>query len=182
MRFVETLETTRLLLRRPTVEDVAVLSGLWRDEQVQQFMGGVLSQQEADARVIDILKRWEDTGAGLWSVCEQGKDEPSGICGLGMFEEEMQIIYKLFPDIWGRGYATEAATAALAYGFQAWQLERIVGITQEANRASQHVLEKLGMHHVCSFWMWEAPQRYYELTRIESGVAMNSWDGGAGRN
>lgn len=168
MAFVELVETARLLLRRPIIKDAEVLSGLWRDEQVQHFMGGVLSQEGAEARVMDILMRWEDTGAGLWVVCEQGQNQQViGICGLGMFESELEVIYKLFPDVWGRGYATEAATAALVYGFQVLQLPRIVGITQEANCASQHVLEKLGMRHVRNFWMWDAPQRFYELTREE---------------
>lgn len=161
------IETPRLLLRRPEQADVVALSGLWRDERVQQFMGGVLLPQDADARVADILQSWKDHKAGLWVVCEHEKKRPIGLCGLSIFEAEIEIIYKFFPDYWGRGYTTEAATASLAYGFQILQIDRIIGITQEANYASQHILEKLGMHHIHSLLKWDAPQRVYELTRVE---------------
>jgi [ribosomal protein S5]-alanine N-acetyltransferase len=73
----------------------------------------------------------------------------------------------LAPAYWGYGYATEAATACLTYGFQTLQLDHIIGVTQEANRGSQRVLEKLGMRHLRNLWKWNAPQRLYQLTRTE---------------
>ncbi|GAC1363160.1 MAG: GNAT family N-acetyltransferase [Ktedonobacteraceae bacterium] len=159
------LETTRLHLRRPTQADARVLCQLWRDEQVQQFMGGVRSQQDAEAQMASILQEWQDYKAGLWAVCEQGRDRPIGLCGFGIFEAEVEIIYKLFPTFWGRGYATEATTACLAYGFQILQLDCVIGITQEANCASRRVLEKVGMHYMRKLWRWESLQCVYEVTR-----------------
>jgi [ribosomal protein S5]-alanine N-acetyltransferase len=161
----EPIETSRLLLRRPTPREVGTLSTLWCNEQVQQFMGGVLSQQDAQARMIDILHQWEESKAGLWAVYEREHGDLIGLCGLGRFESETELIYKLFPVFWGRGYATEAAAASLAYGFQTLQLDRIIAVTQEANRRSQRVLEKLGMRHRRTLWKWEAVQRVYELTQ-----------------
>ncbi|HEY6408211.1 MAG TPA: GNAT family protein, partial [Ktedonobacteraceae bacterium] len=70
------IETSRLLLRCPTQADVGILSYLWRNKQVQQFMGGILSQQDAEARMVDILHQWEENQAGLWTVCEHEKNEP----------------------------------------------------------------------------------------------------------
>lgn len=161
------IETPRLLLRRPEQTDALVLRDLWRDERVQHFMGGILSQQEADARVADILQSWQDHKAGLWAVCERENNRPIGLRGLGIFEAEIEIIYKFFPIYWGRGYATEAVNASLTYGFQMLQIDRIIGVTQEANYVSWHILEKVGMHHIHNLWKWDAPQRVYVLTRVE---------------
>jgi len=161
------IETSRLLLRCPTQADVGILSHLWRNKQVQQFMGGILSQQDAEARMVDILHQWEENQAGLWTVCEREKHEPIGLCGFGLFEAETELIYKLFPAFWGRGYASEAATTCLAYAFQALQRDHIIAVTQEANQRSQRVLEKLGMRQRGTLWKWEALQRVYELSRTE---------------
>jgi ribosomal-protein-alanine N-acetyltransferase len=128
-------------------------------------MGGVLLQQDAEARMIGILHQWEESTAGLWAVCKREKGDLIGLCGFGMFESETEVIYKLFPVFWGHGYATEATAASLAYGFQTLQLDRIIGVTQEANQRSQRVLEKLGMRQRCTLWKWEAAQRVYELNR-----------------
>lgn len=163
----QTIETTRLLLRRPKQADADILSGLWRDARVQQFMGGVLSQQDADTRVADILRSWRDYRAGLWTVCERRSKNIIGLCGLNVFEAEIEIIYKFFPAYWGHGYATEAATACLDYGFQILKLDRVIGVTQEANDASRRILEKVGMHSIRNISRWGASQYVYELTRSE---------------
>ncbi len=163
----QVIETTRLLLRRPEQADASVLSGLWRDELAQRFMGGVLSQQDADMRIADVLQSWKDYKAGLWAVYEREDNKPLGLCGLSIFEAEIEVIYKLFPKYWGHGYATEAAAASLTYSFQILQIDRIIGVTQEANNASQHVLEKVGMHYIRSLPRWNTLQYVYELTRSE---------------
>lgn len=163
----QVVETTRLLLRRPVPTDARILSDLWRDERVQQYMGGVLSQHDADTHVANVLQSWKDYKAGLWAVYKRENNRLIGLCGLSIFEAEIEIIYKLFPDYWGHGYATEAATTTLAYGFQILKLDRIIGVTQEANHASQHVLEKIGMHYMRNLSKWNALQYVYELTRSE---------------
>jgi len=166
-RRVEVIETSRLLLRRPVLTDKDILSSILLDEQAQRFLGGVLSPDDAEARITALLQTWEDQKGSAWAVCEQGKDTPCGTCALDMFEEEIEISYRFSPVVWGRGYATEAAAACLCYGFRDLGFTRIIGVTQEANRGSQHVLEKLGMKHVRNLWKWEAPQRYYEITSLE---------------
>jgi RimJ/RimL family protein N-acetyltransferase len=164
------METLRLLLRRPTLTDTTFLSSLFQNEQVKRFLGGALLPQAAEERVARIFRSWEardDETWGEWVVCEKGSNELVGICSLGFFETEVEVAYMLAPAYWGCGYATEAATACLAYSFQTLQLDHIIGVTQEANRGSQHVLEKLGMRHVRNLWKWNASQRLYQVTRTE---------------
>ncbi len=57
---------------------------------------------------------------------------------------EVDLGYRFFKDYWGRGLATEAARATLAYGVETLQLQRIIGIADVENRASIRVLEKVG--------------------------------------
>jgi RimJ/RimL family protein N-acetyltransferase len=166
----ETIETLRLLLRRPTLTDRAFLTSLFQNEQVKRFLGGALSPLAAEERVARLFRSWEPIEGqawGEWVVCEKGSSEAVGICSLGFFETEIEVAYMLAPAYWGYGYATEAATACLAYGFQTLQLDHIIGVTQEANHGSQRVLENLGMHHVRNLWKWNAPQRLYQATRTE---------------
>jgi ribosomal-protein-alanine N-acetyltransferase len=166
----EAVETPRLLLRRPTLTDTSFLTSLFQNEQVKRFLGGALSPQAAEERVARLFRSWEAIDGqtwGEWVVCEKGSNESVGICSLGFFETEVEVAYMLAPVYWGHGYATESATACLAYGFQTLQLDHIIGVTQEPNLGSQRVLEKLGMRHVRDLWKWNAPQRLYQVTRTE---------------
>ena len=81
-------------------------------------------------------------------------------------EEEIEISYMFFPAIWGQGRATEAVSASLNHGFDHLRFEKIIAITQEANRRSCRLLEKVGMHHLHNICLWNATQRVYEITRV----------------
>jgi RimJ/RimL family protein N-acetyltransferase len=91
------LETTRLHLLPPQVEDKTHLSQLWQLEAVQRYMGGVLSSQDSEAKMNEIIKIWEQKGMGLWVVFKKEGNERLGLCGIGDFEGKIEVIYKLFP-------------------------------------------------------------------------------------
>src|SRR5262249_22469352 len=63
------------------------------------------------------------------------------------FTPAVEVGWRLAFDYWGKGYATEGAKAALAYGFGTLNLEEIVSITSVQNERSRHVMEKIGMQH-----------------------------------
>lgn len=155
------LETGRLRLECLTEKDGLMLTGLWQNEQVQAFLGGAVSERVAGERFAEISAHWREHGYGMYVVRRKSSDEPVGICGLSCLGEEVEVAYKFWPHYWGSGYATEAATSCLGYGFCALHLERIVGITQEANAGSQRVLEKIGLHLERRIVMWNSPQRVY---------------------
>lgn len=161
------LETARLRLERPTEKDGPALRGLWRDEQVQSFLGGAVSERVAGERFAGILAHWREHGYGMYVVRRKPSGEPVGLCGLSRLGEEVEVAYKFWPHFWGRGYATESAAACLGYGFRALDLERIVGIAQEANAGSRRVLEKIGMRHERGVVMWGFPQRVYAINGPE---------------
>ena len=83
----------------------------------------------------------------MWKLLEAGSGQMIGFCGLQPLPNtaEIEIGWWLAPSHWGRGLATEAARAVLQDGFGRAGLQRIVAIAHPDNRASRHVMEKLGM-------------------------------------
>lgn len=159
------LETTRLYLRQPIRADAAILYRQWLDPQIQQFLGGVVTPVVAKLRMTSLLEHWEHYGYGNWSIFERTSDTLIGLAGLGHCESEVEISYRFFPEFWGHGYATEAAQASIEIAFEWLGMERLVGVTQQANAGSQRVLEKIGMRHTRDFVKWNSPQYYYEIER-----------------
>ena len=86
-------------------------------------------------------------GFGFWGVREKDREGLIGFCGLRHVEptEDVEILYGVDPRLWGRGYATEAARALLAWVFRETGLPRIFAGADPPNRASFRVLQKLGM-------------------------------------
>lgn len=66
---------------------------------------------------------------------------------------------------WGHGYATEAARAALAYGFDILKLDRIIALAKPNNVASRRVMEKKGMRYVKDTEYWGITCAYYEIKK-----------------
>ena len=94
--------------------------------------------------VQNFSKRWRERGFGLWSVSEKNSDEMFGYCGFQYFDEtlDVEISFAYFEDFWGRGFAAEAANAALKFGFEKLSLVRIFAATHPENIASRRVLKK----------------------------------------
>ena len=88
-------------------------------------------------------------GFGFWGVREKGREDLVGFCGFRYVEpgDDVEILYGIDPPLWGRGYATEAARALLAWAFRDTGLPRVFAGTDPPNRASLRVLEKLGMRY-----------------------------------
>ncbi len=174
MNGTQRLETDRLLLTRPQHEEEKELGGLWRDEQVRQYLGGVVSEDIVEKKLQWLQTHWKQAGFGQWTVYEKATEQIAGLCGLHHSEEGIELSYMFYPAFWGKGIATEAAQACLAQGFEELELERIVVITQEANTASCRLAEKLGMRKIDRRWQWEAWQSIYEIAREKLSVEADS--------
>jgi RimJ/RimL family protein N-acetyltransferase len=96
---------------------------------------------------------FEQQGFGPWAVGVRGTASFIGFVGLSVprftahFTPCVEIGWRIAADHWNRGYATEAARAALHMGFDVYQLEEIVSFTVPANLPSRPVMEKIGMTH-----------------------------------
>lgn len=157
------IETTRLNLCRPTPEVMPILENLWRDEKVRQFLGGVISDDLIQQRMMTLQNHWDVRQFGQWVVFERASNEVVGLCGLHTSEDGVELSYMLFPRFWGKGLAGEAAAASLEHGFGSLRLDRVIAITQESNIKSCRLLRKIGMQHVKNFERFNAVQCLFEV-------------------
>lgn len=148
------LTTARLRLRQWREEDLAPFAALNADPQVMEFFPKVLTRAESDAVAGRIRDHFARHGFGLWAVEAPGAADFVGFVGLAVpsfeahFTPCVEIGWRLAREHWGHGYATEAATAALAFGFGDRALEEIVAFTVPANIPSRRVMGRLGMRRL----------------------------------
>jgi RimJ/RimL family protein N-acetyltransferase len=149
---VPVLETTRLVLRGWKESDLAPFAALNDDPLVMEHFPSRLTRADSDAMVASFGEHFARHGLGLWAVEAPGVAELLGFVGLSIprFESHftpcVEIGWRLAREHWGRGYAPEAARAALRFGFEQRGLDQIVSFTVPANLKSRRVMEKLAMH------------------------------------
>ena len=145
------LRTERLLLRRWRLEDLPPFAALNADPVVMAYFPATLSPSESAALVERIEASFEVNGFGLWAVEIPGEAACIGFVGLApvdfdvFFAPAIEVGWRLARDFWGRGLATEAARAAVAFGFQEHGLPEVVSFTTHENARSRAVMERLGM-------------------------------------
>jgi RimJ/RimL family protein N-acetyltransferase len=147
------LATQRLHLRAFSVDDAEAFFKLNADPDVMRYTGDdPFSSLEHTKTFLSNYPDYRKNGYGRWSVVLKSTGECIGWCGLKLHESGMvDIGYRFHKNQWGKGYATEAASACIDYGFHTLGLEEIVGRCAADNLASIRVLEKIGL----TFWKIE---------------------------
>jgi RimJ/RimL family protein N-acetyltransferase len=151
---VEKIETPRLLLRRPVPADVPALARINADPEVMKYIGAgrVRTFDETAEGVARAIREWDERGHGMFSVDRRDTGEYVGWVALTepAFLPEVlpaiEIGWRLDRAHWGHGFATEAARAALRFGFETCGFDAVLSIRHVANDASRRVMEKLGLH------------------------------------
>ena len=146
---IPTLETERLRLRPLRESDFEDYAALYADPEVLRYLGSGPEPWDRGRcwRHMAFLKgHWELAGAGMWAVELR---ETGGFLGLiGFAAPEgwpgFELAWTLARPFWGRGYATEGARAALAYGFKVQRRDRVVSLIHPENQASIRLAERLG--------------------------------------
>jgi RimJ/RimL family protein N-acetyltransferase len=150
---VPVIETVRLRLRRHRLADYADCSAMWADHAVIRYVGGKpLSGEEVWARLIRYVGHWALLGFGFWAVEEKETGSFVGDLGFMNFQRDIEPSLEGTPEIgWilsskahGKGYATEAVRAAVAWGEQHFGAKRTACIIHPDNSASIRVAEKCG--------------------------------------
>jgi [ribosomal protein S5]-alanine N-acetyltransferase len=142
------LETERLLMRPLTPGDLDAVHAVFSDPLVMQYLvGGACGLDASRAKLTSYIAHQETHGFSKWAVVERVSGAVIGDCGLKVLEDgpDVELGFHLARQYWGRGYATEAATACLDWGFENLDRNRIVAIVDPRNAASVRVLEKIGM-------------------------------------
>lgn len=143
------LTTKRLALRRFTPADIDWLAELYSDSDVTRYLGGVRDRAEVEELLnTRILKYYDEhPGFGIWMTEDRATGSRLGFHLLNYIRGEsiIQIGFALTKAAWGKGFATEMASAVLRYGFVDLKLPRIAGMASLQNTASQRVLLKIGL-------------------------------------
>jgi Acetyltransferases, including N-acetylases of ribosomal proteins len=148
------LETERLRLRGHRVEDLDASLALWTDPAVTRFIGSgkAFTREEVWARLVRYVGHWTLMGYGYWAVEEKETGAFVGEVGFADFQRVIEpsldgmpeMGWVLAPQIHGKGYATEAVRAALAWGDTHFGATPTVCLIDPENQPSLRVAEKCG--------------------------------------
>lgn len=148
---IPTVATDRLTLRGFTTADQPAYAALRADPDVVRFLPGgealvPFASEIAASRIAAFRESWK-RGFGVWAIEERETGAFVGQAGLAAMERsaEVEVLYALARRFWGRGYAREAAAAALQFGFETVGLDRIAGFVVPGNEASVRVLAAVGL-------------------------------------
>jgi len=147
------LRSGRLLLRRWRDADRDAFAELNADREVMEYFPEPLTREESDALVDRIEIGFEQRGFGFWAVEVVASSEFIGFTGLAIpgfeahFTPTVEVGWRLKRSAWGHGYATEAARAAITYGFDEVRVRQIVSFTPTNNMRSRAVMQRLGMSY-----------------------------------
>lgn len=136
-------------MRRPSADDLDGYATAWADPDVVRYLPGgqPRTRERAEAGLRGFMRDWDEHGFGVWSLLLKPEERWIGYCGLRYLPEspEVELLYGLLPAWWGQGLTTEAARAAVRFGFDELKLGHIVALAVPENRASTRVMEHVGM-------------------------------------
>lgn len=165
------IETARLRLEPFAPANLEALHALWSDPHVRKFLwDDVVIAKEAAQEIINAsMASFAQNGFGFWSVFLKDARQFLGFCGLRILDEtaEIEMLYGLWPQFWGKGFATEAAAAVMQHGFEICKLERLVAGADLPNVASLRVMERLGMKYDRQVKHNGLDLIYFALTRTD---------------
>ncbi|MDQ6820654.1 MAG: GNAT family N-acetyltransferase [Actinomycetota bacterium] len=144
------LRTDRLLLRQWRESDCEQFATMNSDPVVMEHFPGLMDEQDSERWAQEIRAQIAQRGWGLWAVELHAGPPFAGFVGLNVprfMPDAVEVGWRLITEVWGHGYATEAAGAAVRYGFEELHLQEIISFTTPANLRSRRVMERLGMTH-----------------------------------
>jgi len=145
------IETDRLLLREITSEDAGDVFRCFSNDHVTQHYGlaSFTTVAQAQKLVASFSKNFQEKRGIRWGIERKGAKGLIGTIGFNAWSplhKRAEIGYELHPDYWRKGYAKEAITEVLSFGFNNLALHRIGAIVFIDNEASNQLLMKLGFH------------------------------------
>ncbi len=141
-------ETSRLKLVEVTDSDLDLMFRLTGNEEVMEFFPSVLSREETREMIGVLIDHYAEYGYCFWKILLKPGGQFVGIAGLlhQVIDEktETEISYRILPEHWKKGYATEAALACKEYAESVLGRKRLISLIRPQNQASIRVAQKLG--------------------------------------
>ena len=143
------LETARLRLRRFTLDDADALEAVLGDPVAMQYYPAAFDRKGVEEWIERNIGRYQRDGHGLWAMVLKDSGELIGDCGCTLQKVEgtnhVEVGYHVRRDLWGNGYATEAAQACMQYAFIRLGVDRVISLIRPGNLQSIRVAEKNGL-------------------------------------
>tara|TARA_B110000908_G_C10091101_1_gene374054 strand:+ start:143 stop:730 length:588 start_codon:yes stop_codon:yes gene_type:complete len=152
------LETERLYIREWVKRDIETLAKINSSPLVMEFFQSVMTHDDTYNFVNEIINHFKKHGFGLYALELKDTYELIGFCGLKEIEifipslsdapkPVFEIQWRVSHNVWGKGYAPEAAKCLLHAAFNEFNLEQVIAFTSKLNQKSIRVMEKIGMTH-----------------------------------
>jgi len=175
---IPTLETMRLVLRPWSPNDAEAWFDILQEDGILRYFPDPSPppRDKADRYIAHHLAHWDEHGYGHWAVVTPTDNRVVGWSGLEYLPElrDTAVAYLLSKSVWGYGFASEAAQAAIRFGFEAAGLETVIGLVHQDNIASISVLEKCGLRLVDRIRLWGMDMCRYRIRRAQSPPAADS--------
>ena len=174
------LETERLVLRPPRLEDAADLAAVYGDPETVRFIGdgSTATEEQIEEGISRWLERWEATGLGLFAMESRETGRVIGRSGFLVWDTgdwtpassadageraDVELGWMIAREHWGHGFATEAALALRDWGIRDRGLTRLISLIRPGNVRSVRVAEKIGERHEGEIVMGGRPAMLYAL-------------------
>jgi RimJ/RimL family protein N-acetyltransferase len=151
------ISTNRLYLRHWLESDIEPFAKMNEDDAVMRFFPKKLTRKETEAMCERITLHFCKNNFGLFAVENKITGQFIGFTGFAIpifesfFTPCVEIGWRFKQEVWGQGFATEAATACLRYGFDTFKFDKVMSFTSVLNTRSEAVMKKIGMRKVCNF-------------------------------
>ena len=176
------MRTGRLDLRPVCFEDLDGLVALKADPLAfGLLLGGVRDRQRTAQDLAVDIAFWGRYGVGMWSIRERGRPTLIGMTGIMQRPDGrgMALRFALQPHARGRGYASEASSAALRYAHEHGRLARVIAVARETNTASRELLAAIGMtlretfiQHGWRMWLFESVSPGPDTAAVKARAAL----------
>jgi RimJ/RimL family protein N-acetyltransferase len=168
---LDRLDTERLVLRMFRESDLDAYADMCGDAEVMKYLGGAtMNRSEAWRNMALVLGHWQLRGFGLWAVEERTSGVMVGRVGCWRPDgwPGLEISWTLRRTFWGRGYATEAARAALNCAFIQLGQSHVISMIHSDNAPSIRVARRLGMRREGHIELMGHPVVIYGTGRFQS--------------
>lgn len=169
------IETDRFILRDVEESDLQGIFDLDSDSEVHTYLGTppIKTLEEARQVIQYIRSQYATNGIGRWAIIDKKTSDFVGWTGL-KFEQELRsdfdyydIGYRLRKKYWGQGIATLTAQKSLQYGFDQMDLDEICGGAEVEHKASNHILQKIGLTYVEQFEYDGILHNFYRIKKSD---------------